>query len=303
MTRARWIMLAVVTFIAAGCGEKQDEGYVPKFTPAPTSAVPEYIIAALPVHNPKHLFEVYGPLIDHLNSHIPNARFHLQASRSFADFEKNLYSRQFHFALPNPYETVNALGHGYHVFAKMGDDDTFRGVILVRKNSNIQHIPDLAGKTVSFPAPTALAAALMPQLFLHTHGIDVNRDIKLLYSGSHESTIMNVHLGNAAAGSVWKPMWQAFVRNHPDIASQLEVRWQTGTLPNNGLVARDDIPAGVTQQVKAVMLSLHQSEAGRTILANIGTSRFETADNSGYDPVREFIHQFSQQVRPIETVP
>ncbi len=294
-------MLAIVTLITAGCNANKDEGYAPKFVAAPVSAVPEYIFAALPVHNPKRLFEVYGPLIEQLNSRIPDARFQFKASRSFADFEKNLYSRRYHFALPNPYETVNALGHGYHVFAKMGDDEAFRGVILVRRDGNIQHVPDLAGKTVSFPAPTALAAALMPQLFLHTHGIDVNRDIKLLYSGSHESTIMNVHLGNAAAGSVWLPMWQAFVRNHPDIASQLEVRWQTGTLPNNGLVVRDDIPAGITQQVKAVMLSLHQSKEGRAILANLGTSSFEMADDSYYDPVREFIRQFSRQVRPIDT--
>jgi phosphonate transport system substrate-binding protein len=292
-------MLAIVTVIVAGCSTNKDEAYAPGFAPALASTVPEYIFAVLPVNNPKHLFEVYGPLIDHLNSRIPDAHFQFQASRSFADFEKNLYSRRFHFALPNPYETVNALSHGYHVFAKMGDDDTFRGVILVRRDGNIQRIPDLAGKTVSFPAPTALAAALMPQLYLHTHGIDVNRDIKLLYSGSHESTIMNVHLGNAAAGSVWLPMWQAFARNNPDIASQLEVRWQTDTLPNNGLVVRDDIPAGLTQRVKAVMLSLHQSEAGRAILAGIGTSRFETADDSRYDPVRAFIRQFSLQVRPL----
>lgn len=288
---------------AAGCGEKGNDDYAPRFGPAPVGAVPEYVFAALPVYNPKRLFEVYGPLIDHLNRRIPNAHFQLQASRSFAEFEKNLYARRFHFALPNPYETVNAVRHGYRVFGKMGGDESFRGVILVRRDSNIRDVRDLVGKTVSFPAPTALAAALMPQFYLHTHGIDITQDIRLLYSGSHESTIMNVQLGNAAAGAVWLPTWQTFVRNRPDIAKQLEVRWQTGTLPNNGLVVRDDVPPALMQQVRAELLSLHGNEAGQAMLAAIGTSHFEAADDTRYNPVREFVRQFTRQVRPIENEP
>lgn len=303
MNRLRLIVMTVAALALTACSEPSKDRYAPEFGPASGSGVPEYVVAPLPVYNPKRLFEIYAPLIDRLNERIPNAHFRFQASRSFADFEKNLNARRFDFALPNPYETVNALRYGYHVFAKMGNDETFRGVILVRKDSHIREIPDLAGKTVSFPAPTALAAALMPQLFLHTHGIDVNRDIKVLYSGSHESTIMNVYLDNASAGAVWLPTWQAFAREHPGIAAKLEVRWQTGTLPNNGVVARDDLPPGVIKQVAAVLFSLHQSEAGRAILAGIGTSGFEAANDERYQPVRRFVREFAQRVRPIELAP
>lgn len=294
-------IIAGTLLLLAGCGIGDDGNYAPKFGQPPADAQPEYVFAALPVHNPKHLFEVYAPLIEHLNSKIPNARLRLQASRSFADFERNIDERRFHFALPNPYETVKSLKHGYRVFGKMGDDDTFRGVILVRRDSHIQRIGDLRGKTVSFPAPTALAAALMPQYLLHQQGLDINRDIRLLYSGSHESSIMNVYLGNAAAGAVWLPPWLAFAKNRPDIASQLEVRWQTGTLPNNGLIVRDDVPAEIMQQVQAALFTLHRSPEGRTILAGIGISRFEPANDRSYEPVREFLRRFRQEVRPIDT--
>ncbi|HEX7454670.1 MAG TPA: PhnD/SsuA/transferrin family substrate-binding protein [Gallionella sp.] len=73
------------------------------------------------MHNPARLFEIYGPLIDYLNRNIPGATFRLEASRNYEEFEKKLYARQFDFALPNPYQTLNSLGHGYHVIAKMGD--------------------------------------------------------------------------------------------------------------------------------------------------------------------------------------
>lgn len=287
--------------LLSGCGAGSDNNYTPQFGQPPADAQPEYVFAVLPVHNPKRLFEVYAPLIEHLNSKISNARLRLQASRSFADFERNIDERRFDFALPNPYETVKSLKHGYRVFGKMGDDDTFRGVILVRRDSHIQQVSDLRGKAVSFPAPTALAAALMPQYQLHQQGLDINRDIRLLYSGSHESSIMNVYLGNAAAGAVWLPPWQAFAKSRPDIAAQLEVRWQTGTLPNNGLIVRDDVPAHITEQVQAALFTLHRSPEGRSILAGIGISRFESANDRSYEPVREFLHRFSQEVRPIDT--
>ncbi len=295
--------LAFITSAAlliAACGSSGDSTYTPQYSDRPPRQATEYIFAPLPVHNPRRLFELYAPLVDYLNSHVRGAHFQLQASRGFPDFEKNLYARRFDFALPNPYETLNATRHGYRVFGKMGDDHLFRGVILVRRDSKIQDIQDLTGKTVSFPAPTALAAALMPQYYLHTHGLDVNRDIRMLYSGSHESSIMNVYLGNAAAGAVWLTPWQAFSRDKPEIARQLEVRWQTDTLPDNSLMARDDIPLAITEQVRTALFSLHDSPEGRAILARIGVSHFEAADDATYEPVRAFIRKFSAQVRPIE---
>ncbi len=40
----------------------------------------------------------------------------------------------------------------------MSDDNNFRGIILVRKDSGIKKLTDLKGKAESFPTPTALAA-------------------------------------------------------------------------------------------------------------------------------------------------
>ena len=97
----------------------------------------------------------------------------------------------------------------------MGNDEMFRGIILVRKDSGIRKVTDLKGKKVSYPAPTALAATMMPQYYLHTHGIDVNRDIENLYVGSQESSIMNVLRGHVAAGATWSVPWKIFQQENP----------------------------------------------------------------------------------------
>lgn len=294
----RWCWLLWLPLLAA-CG-KQEAGYEPQFGAKGISTAREYVVGIHPLHNPQRLFQVYGPVVDELNARIPEARFKLEASRNYEEFDKKLYSRYYDFAMPNPYQTVRSMSHGYIVFGKMGDDENFRGIILVRKDGGIRTVADLKGKKVSYPAATALAATMMPQYFLHTHGLDVNRDIENLYVGSQESSIMNVLLGQTAAGATWPVPWKTFVAEKPELAAQLEVKWQTETLPNNGWVARDDVPQAIRERVAQVLFSLQDSEQGRQMLARMPISRFESATDATYQPVREYLKTFSEKVRHIE---
>lgn len=114
---------------------------------------------------------------------------------------------------------------------------------------------------------------------------------------------MNVYLGDAAAGATWPPPWIAFQKDHPERAAQLEVRWQSAPLPNNGLVVRDDFPPALLKKVAAVFFSLHESAEGRALLSNLPLSRFEPADAATYQPVRDFVAHFGKTVRPLPEQP
>ncbi|MDD5297100.1 MAG: phosphate/phosphite/phosphonate ABC transporter substrate-binding protein [Rhodocyclaceae bacterium] len=302
MALCRWLTVACALLLSA-CGDNRGtQSYQPQYGTRPmadASSRRECLFGIHPLHNPARLFQVYGPIMDRLNASIPEAHFSLEASRNYEEFDKKLYARHFDLALPNPYQTVTALGHGYRVFGKMGDDDQFRGIILVRKDSPVRKVSDLKGKALSFPAATALAATMMPQRFLHEHGLPI-RDYQPLYVGSQESSIMNVFLGTTAAGATWPPPWQAFVKDHPENAAQLKIMWTTESLRNNGLVVRDDFPPQLLQKVEHVLFTLQDSEAGRAILASLPLSRFEAANEETYRPVRDYVAHFSRTVRPLE---
>ena len=291
------MLLAALLFVACG---KQDAPYEPTFSSQDTGAVKEYVVGIHPLHNPKRLVEVYGPIVDHLNASIPQARFRLEASRNYEEFDKKLFGGYFDFAMPNPYQTARSLEHGYRVFGKMGDDELFRGIILVRRDSGIKKVSDLKGKKVSYPALTALAATMMPQYYLHTHGLDVNRDIENLYVGSQESSILNVLRGHVAAGATWPVPWITFQQEHPEQAAQLEVKWQTETLPNNGWVVRKDVPPELAVAVGAALVGLTDTEAGRDMVKRLGITRFESANDGMYAQVRDYLGRFSATVRHIE---
>lgn len=286
--------------LLAGCQEKENESYAPAYSDRPPEiANTVYSFGVHPLHNPQRLFEVYQPMLDYINRHLEGHELRLEASRDYASYDKKLFSGQFHFALPNPYQTVVSAEKGYRIFGKMGDDENFRGIILVRKDNPVKTIMDLKGKVVSYPAPTALAATMMPQWYMHQHGLDINKDITNSYVGSQESSIMNVYLGKSAAASTWPPPWHAMIKKRPDIAKKVMVRWETEPLPNNGLVVREDVPPELLKKVSDIIFSLHTHKEGRKILEAMELSRYEVADDSTYDAVREFLRHFEEEVRPI----
>jgi phosphonate transport system substrate-binding protein len=295
----RYYLLLLAIFLFTGCG-KQEESYQPGLSEHAADSVKEYVVGIHPLHNPKRLFEVYGPIVAYIEANMPGVHFKLEASRNYEEFDKKLDSGHFDFAMPNPYQTVRSVKHGYRVFGKMGDDDNFRGIILVRRDSGINKVTDLKGEKVSYPAATALAATMMPQYYLHTHGIDVNRDIENLYVGSQESSIMNVLRGHVAAGATWPVPWKTFVQEQPDQAAQLEIKWQTGTLPNNGWVVRNDVPPELAEKFASLLFGLNGSEQGREMLAHLPISKFEAATDKTYQPVRDFLKIFSETVRHVD---
>lgn len=297
--KGRRLVLALAAVLGLGGCDDSSTTYAPSYADSPVDNERVYVLGIHPLHNPETMYDVYQPLIDYLNAHLGDGvRIKLEASRSYADFERKLYSRQFEFALPNSMQIGKSTEEfGYHAFAKMDDDSKFCGIILVRRDGGIRTVADLKGKSVSYPAPTALAATMLPQVFLKENGLDLHRDINNIYVGSQESSILSVYLGKVAAAATWPPPWIKFQHDFPDKAAQLEVKWSTRGLPHNGFVARDDMPPALVDRVRALLVHMQDSEEGRALLARVPVDRFVPADDATYQPTRDYVRWFTANVR------
>jgi len=299
----------IVVFISISflisCDQKVSDKpvYIPTFSKEHVNVTKNkditYTFGVHPLHNPQRLFKVFNPLMRYLSKNIQGVKFKLETSKNYASYDRKLAFKELEFALPNPYQTILAIDNGYNVFAKMADDENFRGIILVRKDSDINQIQDLVGKAISYPALTALAATMMPQYFLHQNGINVLDDIENHYVGSQESSIMNVFIGATAAASTWPPPWLALAKERPELAEQLIIKWQTPHLINNSLIAREDVSPSVISDVRSLLIKLHTNAEGREIMKAMELSAFESADNRSYEIVRSFLADFNEKVRPI----
>jgi len=305
MNRDWWrcLLFVVLVSVLPGCSQKQD-AQGPVYRPEPRGVVRKiHHLAVHPLHNPAKLSEVYQPLITYLNRELPEVRFELEASRDYASYEGKIGSRVPELLLPNPWQTLQAMNNGYKVIAMAGSPEDFKGIFVVRKDSGIKKPADLKGKAVSYPSPTALAACIMPQYFLHQKGLNVMKDIENRYVGSQESSIMNVFYGQTAAGATWPPPWRAFQKSYPLEASQLEVIWETPHLVNNSVMVRNDLSLGLQIKIQAALVRLHDIPEGRGILSGMETSRFSVAAESDYELVRRYVATFEQEIRPVGNKP
>lgn len=294
------VALILLLGLLPGC-DRQAADQGPQVGTKPLNVVePVYRLAVHPLHNPAKLMQAYQPLAEYLNSRIEGVRFVVEASRDYASFEAKFRQRKTALLLPNPWQTREAMKVGYHVIAMAGEAEDFKGIFIVRRDSELKHPADLKGKPVSYPSPTALAACIMPQYFLHTHGININTEIENRYVGSQESSIMNAYLGQTAAGATWPPPWRAFQKEHPREAAELKLIWETQSLINNSFMVRDDVPFELALQVQELLLGLAGSVEGEAILAGMETARFIPATDEDYDVVRQYVDRFEREVRFVE---
>ncbi len=256
-----------------------------------------YVFLVHPLYNPQLLHQKFEPLMAWLGRQLPGTVFDLETANDYADFERKLSVHKADFALPNPYHATLAQDWGYHVIARMGDDSVFKGIFIVRNDSPIKRPTDLKGKVVAYPAPTALAAAMMPQLYLQKHGVDVQTELHNIYVGTHNSSIMNAYLKQSAASATWPAAWTAFQQSNPAEAAELHVIWETPTLIQNAIIVRNEVPAPLSAQVAQLLVTLQDSDEGRTLLKDIDTKTFIPSSNSDFDVVRQFLKEYKRSVK------
>lgn len=286
------LLVLLGIFLSLFTGNLWAEGYKPSGTAA-TKTV--YSFAPHPYLTPKDLYAAYEPMMRYLESKIPGAKFQVETSRDYAAYEAKIADRHFHFGLPNPYQTVLSLNHGYRVIAKMTPDEDFRGWMVVRKDRKLRQPSDLAGQTLCFPSASAVAATMLPMLYLHDHGLDV-KAAPIKYVGSPASAIMSVYSGDIVACGVSVRHWRIWSKNNQDKAKELETIWQTPTLPHNGVIARDDVPPQLAQQVAQALIGMDKDPKLDQSQFKADQAHFEAAPEGIYKTMERFLMRYDEAI-------
>jgi len=262
--------------------------YEPTFSPA--SSNKKVLVFGLPN------LSSYGDcdlFIKYLNKNLSKARIRVLACSNADDYLAKLKNRVFDFTIINGQLVLDAEQNGYSIVGKMGDDDKYRSVIFVRRDSAINKFSDLAGKTLTTSGPNALAGTMMPLFFLYKNGVNVERDLKRLYAPSFESTIMNVYLGRCSAGASKRAIAMDMLKQRPELDSKLVIKWETPPLINNALFIRSDMDRLITAELTKLIFTLQDNEEGRKALVPLDVSKFEKASSETYKPLKEFLAEYN----------
>lgn len=163
------------------------------------------VFAYTPVEDPAIYEDIWQPFIDHLEKVTGKDVMFFAVQSNSAEVEA-MRSGRLHIAGfstgPTPF-AVNLAGAV--PFALMGADDGRFGYTLqlyTRKDSGIDSITDLKGKRVAHTSPTSNSGNQAPRALFPKEGLVPDEDYEVVYSGSHDQSMLGVVAGDYDAAPV-----------------------------------------------------------------------------------------------------
>lgn len=194
-------------------------------------------------------------------------------------FEKRLAASAYDVAYMNPYHySVFAQKPGYVAFAKE-KGRRLRGLVVVRKDSMIKDMKELAGQQIAFPAPAAFAATVLVRTEFERMGVPITP----VFVKSHESVYLNVAQRQIEAGGGIVRTLQTM---DAPVRDELRVLWQTKDYTPHAFAAHPRVPAADLQALRAAMLTADSDPKMRSVLEGIGFKGFDAAQDAEWNDVR-----------------
>lgn len=161
----------------------------------------------------------------------------------------------------------------------------YRGIIITKKDSGLNTLESIKGKTWAFTSPQSTSGTLVPTVMFSKSGIDPQKYFsKVLYSGGHEASILSIKAGKIDAASVDRLEYnRGLGKAWKD--EDFNIIWTSDLIPSSLMAARGDLPESLKKALKEAFISYTDMEG----LNKLKIKGYIEANDSMYDPVRDLI--------------
>jgi len=167
-------------------------------------------------------------------------------------------------------------------------DEKFRSVFITRANSGISAIGDLKGKNFTFGSVSSTSGHLMPRYFLQKQGINVDKDMRIAFSGAHDATAFQVAGGKVDAGALNISVWEKLVNAKKIDVKQVKVFYTTPPYYDYNWTVRGDLDPKLIDAIREAFLALDGSKpADKEILALQRATRFIPTKAENYAGIED----------------
>jgi phosphonate transport system substrate-binding protein len=237
-----------------------------------------YRFGVVPQYEQRKLFRIWRPILDELEKRT-GFTFKLVGSSKIPVFERKLDEGDYDFAYMNPYHLIIAHKcQGYLPLVRDGGR-MLKGILVVAKDSPIQSVEELAGKSVAFPSPNALGASLMIRTELaKLHGMKVVPR----YVQTHSSVYLHVAMGLTIAGGGVVSTLNA---QKPEVREKLRILYQTQPMVSHPISVHPRVTEAHRNKVRQALLEMAQTKKGAALLARIPMRKVVVASLTDYKPI------------------
>jgi len=276
--RYRQAVLLVLAVLVAGLAARPSAGRELKF-------------GFTPVLSESDMRVEFEPLMTYLSDCI-GQKVVLYVAKDYGDLRTQMESGAVDIGTFSPFAYVDAVrGRKIRLIAQcvINGTDTYRGVIVARRDSGLKSLADLRGKRFAFVDPKSASGFVYPRALLIEKGITPESSFKeTIFAGSHDKVIAAVLEGRADAGAVYGDAL-AVAKSKGVPTENLVTLASTDPIPHDAVAVRVGLDAALAKKIRAALVDLDKSEAGRRVIANSKPKEltgYMLAEDSLYDMVR-----------------
>jgi phosphonate transport system substrate-binding protein len=240
----------------------------------------DYRLGVFPFLPALTLDRVFAPVIADLGSALGRT-VHFRTKPNFEGFAGALADGTYDFIFVHPFFYVTAADKfGYVPMARLRDP--LAVAVLVREDSAIQNIGDMAGRTLGLPPKLAAVSEIMLGE-LESRGMAPGRDLPIRHFQSKMSCLHAVVMGSIDACGLPR-----FALSHLELgrSERLRVVHESAPYPSLVFAAHPRVPAADRERLQTRILGWETSSSGGALLAAGKWSGFVAARNEDYDPIR-----------------
>ena len=216
------------------------------------------VFAYTPVEDPAIYADIWKPFIEHLEK-VTGKDVRFFAVQSNAAEIEAMRSNRLHIAGystgPTPF-AVNLAGAV--PFAIMGSETGKFGYTLqvyTRKDSGIDTMADLKGKRVAHTSPTSNSGNLAPRALFPKLGVTPDEDYKVVYSGSHDQSMLGVVAGDYDAAPVASEVVERMAERNLYDPDEVKIIYESKRFPTTSYTYAHNLDPALVEKIKEAFFS------------------------------------------------
>lgn len=177
------------------------------------------------------------------------------------------------------------------VAAEMYGKAFYHSYLIVAKDSKIDSLEGLRGKTFAFTDPKSNTGCIVPRYMLAQ--MDETPESffpSYVYSGHHSKSIEMVAKKEVEGAAVDHLIWEYMDKKNPQFTSKTKIISKSPAFGMPPVVVHPDMEYALKEKIREIFLNMHRDEAGKKILEEVLIDRFIVPDDANYDTVREMKH-------------
>lgn len=253
-------------------------------------------IGVFPRRNPAVTDTMFSPIAERLHQAL-GCKVELKTASDFAHFWDGVEAQSYDLVHYNQYHYIRSAAT-YEVVAHNEEFGSgyLAGAIYTRRDSGINGLHDLIGKTVVFGGGLdAMVSHILPRYLLIRAGVkpDMHESV---YAPNPPNAVLAVYYRQAAGGGAADLAMQL-----PIVASKIDINELRTIATSEPVIhlpwaVRRSLSEDTKRRIKEALLALGTDEAGRAALLSAGMTGIAPAADHDYDRCREIVHAVEEYI-------